>query len=100
MIKFTFKPLVYILFLSIFACKKDTTTHPINDDDSSDETPSEYLKNLLPVEGSCIDTSGNLLFFQFPFLSSPHNPVISAKILKLNTLNSNPTIFDFQGQTF
>jgi len=94
--KYTLKVSIYILFILFFACKKDNISPPENDDGPS----SESISNLLPIEGSCIDTAGNLLFFQFPFLSSPNNPIITAKIFKTNSLNSNSTVFDFQGQTF
>ncbi len=99
--KYTIRGLIYSVIIFLFACKKDIPTPQlINDVGSSDNYPSEFLRNLLPIEGSCIDTVGNLLFFQFPFLNSPHNPVISAKILKAISINSNSTIFDFQSQTF
>lgn len=98
--KYPVREFICCLIVLFVACKKDDDDYIINAPYNNEVPYGEYSGNLLPVEGSCIDTAGNLLFFQFPFLSSPNIPIISAKILKAVSNNSNSVVFDFQGQTF
>ena len=101
-LKIRIQSIVFSILILLFSCKKEDNNSDYTGNSNYSYQSYQYISNLLPLQGSCLDSAGKLLFFQSPFLDSASYsyPIISSKILRADTSNAYSTVFDFQNQTF